>query len=190
MQNWLPYLHPSIIEFKTALGKKKVWDTLSLALDDSATEVSSDELVQPGMAHALQLAIYWMAFQTRWDVLEHMKLTKGRNGDVPMSLHQNLDLILYNLQDSCQYQLLFTDQSKALLALTSCIFYLNWAMKSGYAQQTPEHECNKTRLLTQVPQRTIQIGSEEISAGECYLLAKEAFLMFKETIYWQKLAVE
>jgi hypothetical protein len=178
---------PAIIEFKTGLGKKKGWDMLDLALEDKDMDDTSDGLTQPGMVHALQLAIYWLAFQTRWDMLEHMLFAKGKNEDVPMSLHQNLDLILYNLQDGCQYQLLFTDPSKALLALTNCIFHLNWAMKSGYAQQVSDHECSKTILLTQVPQRAIQVGSGTISAEECYLLAREAFLTFKETICWKKL---
>jgi hypothetical protein len=179
---------PAIIEFKTGLGKKKGWDMLDLGLEDE--DDSSDGLTQPGMAHALQLAIYWLAFQTRWDILEHMMFAKGKNEDVPMPLHQNLDLILYNLQDGCQYQLLFTDQSQALLALTNCIFHLNWAMKSGYAWQASDHECSKTVLLSDVPQRPIQVGCETISAEECYLLAKEAFLMFKEMICWKKLVIE
>lgn len=179
---------PAIIEFKKGLGKKKGWDTLGLGLED--TDDTSDGLTQPGMAHALQLAIYWLAFQTRWDVMEHMLFAKGRNEDVPMPLQQNLDLILYNLQDGSQYQLLFTDQSKALLALTNCVFHLNWAMKSGYAWQAPDHECSKTALLTRVPQREIQVGYGTISAEECYLLAREAFLMFKETICWTKLITE
>jgi hypothetical protein len=182
---------PAIIEFKKGLGQKKGWwDTLGLALEDKDAESASDGLSQPGMAHALQLAIYWLAFQTRWDVVEHVLFAKGRNEDVSMSLHQNLDLILYNLQDGCQYQLLFTDQSTALLALTNCIFHLNWAMKSGYAWQAPDHECSKTALLTEVPQCEIQVGYGTISAEECYLLAREAFLMFKETICWKKLATE
>lgn len=178
---------PAIIEFKTGLGKKKIWDTLGLALEDGDTDEVSDGLIQPGMAHALQLAIYWMAFQTRWDLLEYVQLVKGRSGEVPMSLDQNLDLILYNLQDGCQYQLTFANQSRALLALTNCIFHLNWAMKSGYALQVPDHECNKTTLLAEVPQCVVQVGYEAISAERCYELAKEAFLVFKDLVSWKKL---
>jgi hypothetical protein len=142
------------------------------------------------MAHALQLAIYWMAFQTRWDLLEYVQLVKGRVEDVPMSLDQNLDLILYNLQDGCQYQLMFADQSRAMLALTNCIFHLNWAMKSGYALQVPDHECSKTTLLTEVPQRAVQVGYEAIAAEKCYELAKEAFLVFKDLVSWEKLSAK
>jgi hypothetical protein len=178
---------PAIFEFKMGLGKKKSWDKLSSVLDDDPVSTSSDELTQPGIGHAFQLAIYWMAFQTRWDLLEHVMLARGRGEDVRMQFEQDLDLILYNLRDGNQYQLLFVDRPRALQALTNCIFHLNWAMKSGYAWQAPEHECGKTHLLEDVPQQAIQVGYRAISAQECYLLAREAFHIFKEMIYWRKI---
>jgi hypothetical protein len=87
----------------------------------------------PSASHAMQLMIYWLAFQTRWDVFERVAEAKGMIEDIHMPLHQQLDLIIYNLNDGSQYQLLPTSHQEALLALTTCIFHLNWAMKSGYA---------------------------------------------------------
>lgn len=193
---------PAIIEFKAGLGKKKSWDLSASDLEDGddygesgndggeREEDTTEKCVQPGMVHALQLAIYWMAFQTRWDILERLRSAKGRGEDVHMSFQQDLDLILYNLHDGCQYQLLFTDFAQALQALTNCVFHLNWSMKSGYAWQAPEHECGKTALLTAVPVRQVQVGTDCISAEECYLLAREAFQQFKEAIIWHKLETE
>ncbi len=105
-----------------------------------------------------------------------------------MPLHQQLELIIYNLNDGCRYQLLPTDHREALLALTECIFYLDWAMKSGYAQRTPEHNCKKTPL-TEVPPHAIQVqvGYTALTAQECYLLAREAWNRFKDTVRWKKL---
>lgn len=181
---------PAIIEFKTGLGKRKSWDIPSAMLKSKGVSTSSNELTQPGMIHAFQLAIYWLAFQTRWDVLEQMLIAKGRGEHVRMSFQQDLDLILYNLHDGCQYQLLFTDAPKALQALTNCIFYLNWAMKNGYAKQTSEHACRKTALLQEVPIRLVQVGHTSISSEECYLLAQIAFDIFKEAVRWRKLVGE
>jgi hypothetical protein len=177
---------PAIIDFKTGLGKRKRWDTFSSILD--AEPDSSNDLEQPGIAHAMQLAIYWLAFQTRWDILEHMLITKGRVEDVRMPFQQNLDLLVYNLYDGCQYQLAFTNTREALQSLINCIFYLNWAMKSGYTHQVPEHDCRKTSLLTELPPIAIQVGYQAIPAAECYLLAQEAFQTFKETVRWKPIS--
>ena len=185
---------PAIMEFKKGLGKKRSWDKLYSALegDESASAASpaSDELVEPGLAHALQLMIYWLAFQTRWDVLGRVLTARGQIEDLSMPLRQELDLILYNLHDGCQYQLVPTDLREALLAITNCIFYLNWALKSGYVWQSPEHDCGKTRLLEDVPKPLIQVGSDALSAEKCYILAREAFQRFSETVRWQKWPVE
>jgi hypothetical protein len=137
---------------KKGRGKKRSWDKgwAALKQDDGFAPITpaSDDLVEPGLAHALQLMIYWLAFQIRWDVWERVQTVRGQIEDLAMPLQQELDLIIYNLHDSCQYQLAPTDFQEALLAVTNCIFYLNWAMKSGYTWQAPEHDCGKTQLLT------------------------------------------
>lgn len=180
---------PAIMEFKTGLGKKKQWDKTLEEARRSAGDIrephrGSDELREPGLAHALQLMIYWLAFQTRWDILAQMGGVHGQITDLAMSLQQELDLVLYNLQDGCQYRLLPTDLQEALLAVTNCIFYVNWALKSGYAQQSPEHDCGKTQLLRDVPNPPIEVGSSAISAQQCYALGKAAFQRFSETVRW------
>jgi hypothetical protein len=179
---------PAIMEFKTGLGKKRSWDTSALETDRGASALSTkaENLVEPGLAHAFQLMIYWLAFQTRWDVMGRVLASRGQIDDLPMSLHQELDLIIYNLHDSCQYQLVPTDLQAALLAVTNCIFYANWAMKSGYARQAPEHDCGKTPLLSDVPNPLIEVGSSSLSAEKCYELAREAFQRFSETVRWHK----
>ena len=180
---------PAIMEFKKGLGKKRNWDKWATALEadrgTSATaSTGADDLVEPGLAHAFQLMIYWLAFQTRWDIMGRVQAARGQIDELPMPLHQELDLIIYNLHDSRQYQLVPTDLQTALLAVTNCIFYANWAMKSGYAWQSPEHDCGKTQLLSAVPNPLIQVGSSAISAEECYELAREAFQRFSETVRW------
>src|SRR5258708_3648610 len=78
---------PAIIEFKKGLGKKRTWDKMYEALRDEETGAkTSDELTEPGLAHALQLMIYWMAFQTRWDVMDQVRASRGRIEDVQMPL--------------------------------------------------------------------------------------------------------
>ncbi len=185
---------PAIMEFKKGLGKKRSWDKWYAALerDSSISEVStdSDELLEPGLAHALQLMIYWLAFQTRWDVWERVQAVRGQVDDLTMPLRQELDLIIYNLHDGRQYQLVPTDLQEALLEVTNCIFYLNWAMKSGYSWQSPEHDCGKTQLLSDVPKPLIQVGSSTLTAEKCYALAKDAFQRFSETVRWYPLSIE
>jgi hypothetical protein len=182
---------PAIMEFKKGLGKKRGWDKWSAALAGEESmavgSLESDELLEPGLAHALQLIVYWLAFQTRWDIKERVQAARGQIEEFPMSLEQELDLIIYNLHDGCQYQLVPTDLQTALLAVTNCIFYLNWAMKSGYAWQSPEHDCGKTQLLTDVPKPLVQVGYSTLSAEECYELAREAFKRFSGTVRWCKL---
>jgi len=99
-----------------------------------------------------------------------------------------VELILYNLNDGCQYQLVPRDYQEALVALTECIFLLNWAMKSGYAWQSPEHTCKRAQL-TELPAHAIQVqvGNEIVTGQECYLLAKASFERFKSTIQWKKI---
>jgi hypothetical protein len=190
---------PAIMEFKKGLGKKRSWDKWTLALEadvsDSmasskagATANKAEDLVEPGLAHAFQLMIYWLAFQTRWDIMGRVLAARGQVDELPMSLHQELDLMIYNLHDGCQYQLVPTDLPEALLAVTNCIFYANWAMKSGYAWQSPEHECGKTQLLSSVPNPLVQVGSGSLSAEKCYELAREAFQRFGDTVRWCKLS--
>lgn len=136
----------------------------------------------------MQLMVYWLAFQTRWDLVEMVRDAKGTLQDIAMPLQQKLELIIYNLNDGCQYQLLPSNHKEALLALIECIFYLDWAMKSGYARQSPEHHCQRTQL-TAVPDHAIQVqvGSTALTAHECYLLAREAFKRFESTVKWEKL---
>lgn len=181
-------IRPAIMEFKKGLGKKRVWDRklAALAADSDAlpNENVSDDLDRPGMAHALQLMVYWLAFQTRWDIMERVQAARGQTEDFPMTLQQDLDLIIYNLHDGCQYQLMLTDLPLALRSVTNCIFYLNWAMKSGYTWQSPEHDCGKTQLFTDVPKPLIQVGYGTVSAEKCYEMAQEAFHSFCETVRW------
>ncbi|HEY0753901.1 MAG TPA: PD-(D/E)XK nuclease family protein [Ktedonobacteraceae bacterium] len=182
---------PAIMEFKKGLGKKRSWDRWAQALEarlaGSNVPTRGDDLLEPGLAHAFQLMVYWLAFQTRWDVMSRLLAARGQVDELPMSLHQELDLIIYNLHDSCQYQLMPTDFPEALLAVTNCIFYANWAMKSGYAWQSPEHDCGKTQLLSDVPNPQIQVGASSVSAEQCYELATEAFRRFSLTVRWRKL---
>lgn len=178
---------PAIMEFKKGLeGVKKSEQTLAFSLwaEQQETEQESHvRTVLPSASHAMQLMIYWMAFQTRWDILEKVRTVKGQLEDIRMPLHQDLDLILYNLNDGCQYQLLVTDMQEALLALTNCIFYLEWAMKSGYSKRSSDHDCKKTQLV-EAPTPSVQVGDAAISAQECYKLAKEAFQRFQKMIRW------
>ena len=182
---------PSIMEFKKGLGGDKRSEstvTLFSELEEESEgtgKLANDTL--PTVSHAMQLMIYWLAFQMQWDVLEKLAEAKGMVQDIYMPLHQQLDLIIYNLNDGCQYQLLPTDQQEALSALTNCIFYLNWAMKSGFALQSPEHDCKKTQLV-EMPDCAIQVGYTTLSARECYLLAKNAFDRFKNTIRWKRVS--
>ena len=181
---------PAIMEFKKGLGKKRIWDkraAIATGLGAYTDTAQSEDLVEPGMAHAFQLMVYWLAFQTRWDLQERVLAARGQVDDLPMSLQQELDLIIYNLHDSCQYQLVPTDFTASLLAVTNCIFYANWALKSGYAWQEPEHDCGKTPLLGDVPNPLVQVGSGSLSAEQCYALAREAFQRFSSTVRWQKI---
>lgn len=186
-------IRPAIMEFKKGLGKARNWDISLTALENlngaSNEPGAASELEEPGLAHAFQLMIYWLAFQTRWDVMEQVMATRGQMDDLAMSFQQELDLILFNLHDGCQYQLVPTDIQTALLAVTHCVFYLNWAMKSGYALQAPEHDCGKTQLLSKVPSPLIQVGNSSLPAETCYTLARAAFHSFSETVRWQKVSV-
>jgi hypothetical protein len=187
-------VRPAIMEFKKGLGKKRSLDRWAARLEAELTSSLSpspgqgDYLREPGLAHAFQLMVYWLAFQTRWDVMERVTKARGQVDELLMPLHQELDLILYNLQDSSQYLLVPSDFEQALLAVTTCIFYTNWAMKSGYAWQSPEHECGKTPPISDVPNPPIQVGSGFLSAEACYALARESFQRFSETVRWQKLS--
>jgi hypothetical protein len=184
------YARPAIMEFKKGLGKKRNWDKQAslLAADGVAARLTgeTDDLQEPGLAHAFQLMIYWLAFQTRWDLQERLLAARGQIDEIPMSLHQELDLIIYNLHDGCQYQLIPTDLRVALLAVTNCIFYANWAMKSGYAWQASDHDCGKTSPVCDVPNPLVQVGTGSLSAEKCYELAREAFQRFSRTVRWHK----
>ncbi len=178
---------PAIMEFKKGFGrtKKRASGPLTLFPEEMEDEKPADEL--PGMSHAMQLIIYWMAFQTRWDILDQIAVARGGIEEIRMPLQQELDLIIYNLNDGCQYQLLPTNLREALQAMTNCIFYLDWAMKSGYAQPAAEHECKKTQLIAEVPNPLVEVGYTALSAAECYALARDAFECFKQTVRWEKL---
>jgi hypothetical protein len=183
---------PAIMEFKKSLGKARKGGTSPPGLfagleEEDQDTASSASNALPTPAHAMQLMVYWLAFQTRWDVLGKVNEKKGLVADIHMPLHQELDLILYNLNNGCQYQLQTTNPHDTFTALTNCIFLLNWSMKSGYAQQEPEHECRKTQLVD-MPPCLVQVGTSTIQAAECYRLAKEAFEQFKSTIRWVKLS--
>ncbi|MBO0780410.1 MAG: PD-(D/E)XK nuclease family protein [Ktedonobacteraceae bacterium] len=182
---------PAIIEFKKGLtARKKKNDPLPGLFAHLTEEQPEDETIsdkaQPNEFHAMQLMVYWLAFQTRWDVLECIKMHKGMLKDIRMSLHQELDLIIYNLNDSCQYRLCPPNPQEALLALTNCIFYLDWALKSGYAAQSADHECLKTSPLA-TPISHVQVGNTTLSSEECYLRARASFEQFKSTIQWETL---
>ncbi|MBA2392626.1 MAG: hypothetical protein H0V70_07750 [Ktedonobacteraceae bacterium] len=79
------------------------------------------------------------------------------------------------------------EQSEAaVMALIECIFYLDWALKSGYATPAPDHDCQRNPL-TEIPPESIQVqmGYVTLSAQECHQMAREAFGRFKETIHWE-----
>ena len=176
---------PAIIEFKKSLGWKnkeenKAGDTVNALAQDT---------VLPTDAHAMQLMIYWLAFQTLWDTEDFVRSQKGMLQEIPMQLYQPLELIIYNFYDGKQYQLLPSDHKEALQALIECIFYLDWAMKSGFALQSSEHDCQRAAPLTEMPEHAIQVqvGETLLPAKECYSLAKAAFERFKTTIRWEQL---
>ncbi len=177
---------PAIIEFKKGLGEKRV--AQPSLFEDGAEQTEEDaDLILPTDSHAMQLMIYWLAFQTRWDLTEPREEGWGVWQEIPMGLQQELELILYNLNDGCQYQLCPTSHETAIMALIECIFYLDWALKSGYSAPSPEHDCQRIPL-TEIPPESIQvqIGSTALTAQECHQLAREAFARFKETIHWER----
>ena len=180
---------PAIVEFKKSLGWKRKEEGAANVSSGSAQEAEFQAVLQPTESHAMQLMIYWLAFQTLWDTEECVRKQKGMLQEIPMMLQQPLELILYNFHDGSQYQLLPSNYKEALLALIECMFYLDWAMKSGYAFQAPEHDCRRTAPLTELPAHAIQVqvGETLLPAKECYLLARAAFERFKATIRWQQL---
>ncbi len=175
---------PAIIEFKKSLGWKSKETTSTIERDDNA---SHDGL--PTEFHAMQLMIYWLAFQTLWDTEEFVRKQRGMLSEMSMLLQQSLEMIIYNFYDGSQYQLLPGDHKAALLALIECIFYLDWSLKSGYAFQSPEHSCQYTAPLTEMPEHAtqVQVGETLLPAKECFLLARAAFDRFKATIRWERL---
>ncbi len=177
---------PAIIEFKKSLG----WRKNEEEQKDGSKDTFAQDSMQPTEFHAMQLLIYWLAFQTLWDTEEFVRSQKGMLQEIPMSLQQPLELIIYNFYDGNQYQLVPSDYKGALQALIECIFYLDWAMKSGYALQSPEHSCQRAAPLTEMPDHAVQVqvGETYLPARECYLLAKAAFERFQSTIRWKKLA--
>ena len=177
---------PAIIEFKKSLG----WKSKEEEKTDNNTSALAQDTVQPTESHAMQLMIYWLAFQTLWDTEEFVRSQKGMLQEIPMRLYQPLELIIYNFYDGNQYQLLPSDHREAVQALIECIFYLDWAMKSGYAFQSPEHNCQRAAPLTEMPEHAtqVQVGETQLPAKECYLLAKAAFERFKATIRWERCA--
>jgi len=104
-----------------------------------------------------------------------------------MSFQQDLELLIYNLNDGCQYQLQPTSYTEALAALVECMFYLDWAMKNGYSWQSPEHGCRRPQL-TDLPEQAIriQVGTMLLTGHECYQLAQNAFERFSNTVSWQQ----
>ncbi len=187
---------PAIIEFKKGLGgtkPKKAAPLPGLFAELNEAEVEEESMaspiVEPTVAHAMQLMTYWIAMQTRWAIRTHFIETRGILQEIPMRFDQQIELILYNLNDGCQYQLEPSSYQEALSALIECIFLLNWAMKSGYAWQSPEHECRRAQL-TELPAHAIQVqvGNEALTGQECYLLAKAAFERFKATVSWKCLS--
>jgi hypothetical protein len=176
---------PAIIEFKKSLGwRKKAEDEVSL---EGEGELVAH--VQPTAFHAMQLMIYWLAFQSLWDTEEFVRNQRGMATELPMQLSQSLDMILYNFYDGSQYRLIPTDNKEALLSLIECVFYLDWSLKSGYSYQSPAHDCQRTAPLTELPEHAIQVqvGETLLPAKECYLLALAAFERFKATITWEQL---
>ncbi len=176
---------PAIIEFKKSLGWKNKDEEKSV---DGVSALAQDTVL-PTEAHAMQLMIYWLAFQTLWDTEEFVRGQRGMLQEIPMHLSQPLELIIYNFYDGNQYQLFPRNHQESLQALIECIFYLDWAMKSGYAFQSPDHTCQRAAPLTEMPEHAIQVqvGETLLPAKECYLLAKAAFERFKETIRWELL---
>jgi len=176
---------PAIIEFKKSLG----WKNKEEDKTGNTVNALAQDTIQPTEAHAMQLMIYWLAFQTLWDTEELVRSQKGMLQELPMQLHQPLELIIYNFYDGKQYQLFPSDHKEALQALIECIFYLDWSMKSGYALQSPEHNCQRAAPLTEMPEHAVQVhvGETLLPAKECYLLAKAAFEKFKATIRWEQL---
>lgn len=174
----------AIMEFKKGLGVK---NQLGASPPDLFTSEKREEEALPSMSHAMQLMVYWMAFQTRWDVFEKVIEVRGNLEEIHMPLEQQIDLIIYNLNDGRQYRLMPTSYPEALTALIKCIFLLNWAMRGGYARYSPDHQCGKTTLV-EVPDSLVTPGNTSISARECYLLATEAFAQFKATVRWEVLA--
>lgn len=179
---------PIIVEFKKGLGGAKRAQT---QLFEEAIEENEDTSeahpMLPTVSHAMQLMIYWLAFQTRWDLTEHMQITRGMQQEIVMPLEQKLELVLYNLSDGCQYQLHPTDHKVAVTALVECIFYLDWALKSGYMAPSPDHHCQGSPLTEVAPETMqVQVGHTTISAQECYQLARAAFERFQLTICWER----
>ena len=173
----------AIMEFKKGLGVK---NQLGASPPDLFGGEKHEEEALPSMSHAMQLMVYWMAFQTRWDVFEKVMEVKGNLEEIHMPLEQQVDLIIYNLNDGRQYRLAPTSYPEALSALTNCIFLLNWAMRGGYAWYSPDHQCGKTSLV-EMPDSLVMPGNGSISARECYALATEAFAQFKATVRWEVL---
>ncbi len=176
---------PAIIEFKKSLGWRKKGE------DETSGEDEGEWIAheQPTAFHAMQLMIYWLAFQSLWDTEEFVRNQRGMATELPMQLHQSLDMIIYNFYDGSQYRLLTSDNKKALLSLIECIFYLDWSLKSGYSYQSPTHDCQRTSPLTELPEHAIQVqvGETLLPARECYSLALAAFERFKTTITWEQL---
>ncbi len=174
---------PAIIEFKKSLGwRKKREDEASIEGELIAHE-------QPTVFHAMQLMIYWLAFQSLWDTEEFVRNQRGMATELPMQLRQSLDMIIYNFYDGSQYRLIPTDNKEALLSLIECVFYLDWSLKSGYSYQSPTHDCQRTAPLAELPEHAIQVqvGETLLPAKECYTLALAAFERFKATITWEQL---
>lgn len=181
----------TIVEFKKNLTSRKKWKTAEHLFlmpqeeEEAGKALDAQALDLPDEFHAFQLMVYWLAFQTRWDIMPRVKAVKGTMVDIAMPLQQELDLMIYNLQDGSRYRLCLDNQRTTLTALVSCIFYLDWAMKSGYARQVAEHECNRTKLLD-LPDPPVQVGAGTIPAGLCYQLARDAFERFRSSIRWEK----
>lgn len=174
---------PAIIEFKKSLGWKK---------DEASPVEAENGLIAemlPTAFHAMQLMIYWLAFQTLWDTEEFVRNQRGMLAELPMQMQQSLDMIIYNFYDGSQYRLVPSDSKEALQSLIECVFYLDWSLKSGYSYQSPEHNCQRTAPLTELPEHAIQVqvGETLLAAKECYLLALAAFERFKATITWEQL---
>ena len=67
------------MEFKKGLGGKKNRTSPlfpeTLFQEESETR---DAMGLPSDSHAMQLMVYWLAFQTRWDILDEVNALKGR----------------------------------------------------------------------------------------------------------------